>query len=1426
VTRKSLLFAGFVAACLSLAVAGFSAAPAPGQLKTASYGRLPLSFEANQGQVDSQVRFLARGNGYAVFLTDSGAMLRLGTHTAAKDDLVLRLAGARTAGAVTGEEKLAGTANYFRGSDPQRWRTGVETFARVRYAAVYPGIDLAYYGNQRELEDDFVVAPGADASLIRLAFAGGRLRLDSEGNLTVRARSSSVVFHKPFLYQEAEGQRRRVQGSFVLLDHSTVGFRVGSYDRARPLVIDPVLTYGTYLGGSGYDEANAIAVDGSGNAYITGETSSSDFPVTTGAAQGSRVASWDVFVAKLNPAGTALVYATYLGGSAGDYGSAIAVDSHGNAYVTGTTFSTDFPTTAGALLTKSPTSGSTGNAFVSKISADGTSLAYSTYLGGTGTRNGDGGYAIAVDAAGDAFVAGGTDSTDFPVTLGAYQTKNIASYGHSNAFITVLNPTGAGLVYSTYLGGSYGEAGFGIAADSTGSAYVTGQTQSSDFPVSQGAYQASNNGASAGNPNVFVTKLNPTGSALAYSTYLGGTGTKNGGDQGYRIAIDGSGDAYVTGVAFSKDFPTTNGAFQTANRNTTNHSNAFVTAVNPTGTGLVYSTYLGGSGSLQYGDNGSGIAVDSTGNAYVAGTAYSTDFPVTSGAYQTVNRGANFQNQTAFVTKVNPAGTALVYSTYLGGSGSDNGNGIAIDSSGNAYVDGTTYSNNFPVTTGSLQSGLKGVRDAFIAMLALGGQSATTPTTTTVSASANPAVVNQNVTFTAKVKAGAGTDTPTGTVTFSYPGWNGTVSSAPEPLDASGNATVVWSWSAITDGGIVITAAYSGGAEFLSSSGTITETINLEPQTISFTPPGTVTAAAAPINLASYASASSGLPVSFGLVSGPATLNGTTLTITGVGSVVVQATQGGNGSWAAATPVNATIQVTQGQQTVTFNPPASIAFMPTAIDLSAYGSATSGLPVAFKVMSGPGKLSGTLLTLTGLGSVVINANQAGNATWAAASTVSATIKVTQAQQTISFAPPASVSFGSAALNLASYASASSGLTVSFSLVSGPATLKGASLTLTGAGKVVVQAAQTGNANYAAAAAVKATINVLPEAQTLTFTPPATVNFGSAPMNLTSYAKASSGLAPTFSLVSGPATLKGATLTITGAGSVVVQAAQAGNANWAAATPVNATIAVQPEAQTVTFTQPPQEKYGAAPVNLATYAKASSGLTVAFTVLSGPATMKGAVVTFTGAGAVVVQAAQTGNSNWAAATPVNKTITVQAVPLTVTLSNATMVYGAAVPTLTGYKLSGFVNGDTSAVVQGAPAITTTATSASNAGTYPITGTAGTLAAANYTFTFVPGVLTVQKAALTVTANNLTMQPGAKVPTLTCTMAGFVNGDKQSTATKGAPTLTTTATSSSKVGSYPITVKIGTLTATNYSFTLVNGTLTVANPSSARQRQVRR
>jgi hypothetical protein len=462
------------------------------------------------------------------------------------------------------------------------------------------------------------------------------------------------------------------------------------YDPTYPLVIDPELVYSTFLGGSSMEDGYAIAVDGTGSAYVTAHTVSSDFPTTAGAFDTSYNGGMygDVFVAKLNAAGMGLVYATFLGGSDSDIGEAIAVDGVGSAYVTGYTYSSDFPTTAEAFNTNH---NGYEDAFVVKLNATGTGLVYATFLGGSGW---DYGHAIAVDGADSAYVMGRTASSDFPTTEGAFDTSY--NGGYWDTFVVKLNATGTGLSYATFLGGSGGEA---IAVDGAGSAYVTGFTESSDFPTTEGAFDTSYNG---GDLDTFVVKLNAAGTGLSYATFLGGSG----GDVGEGIAVDGVGSAYVTGCTSSSDFPTTPGAFDT---NYSSHD-AFVVKLNAAGTGLAYSTFLGGGDR----DSGGAIAVDGAGSAYVTGHTHSPDFPTTAGAFDTSYNG----NSDPFVVKVNAAGTGLAYATFLGGSSGDIGHGIAVDGAGSAYVTGGTSSSDFPTTAGAFDTNYNG-GDAFVTKLAL-----------------------------------------------------------------------------------------------------------------------------------------------------------------------------------------------------------------------------------------------------------------------------------------------------------------------------------------------------------------------------------------------------------------------------------------------------------------------------------------------------------------------------------------------------------------------------------------------------------------------------------------------------------------------------------------------------------------------------------
>ena len=700
---------------------------------TDSYGNLPLSFEANEGQFDSRVKFISRAGSHMLFLTSTEAVLKMGcSRQAARaepaaastvDDpqqsatvesnvgaLRMKMAGANTTAKVTGLDELPGKSNYFIGNDPAKWRVNVRNYAKVKYEAVYRGVDLLYYGNHGRLEYDLIVAPGADPSIVELAFEGAdTVSVDATGDLVIGTPAGYVRHGKPVAHQNIDDQEKDVNARYVMKGPHQVGFEIAPYDSTNALVIDPVLKYSTYLGGSRLDQGYAISVDSAGDTYVVGRTVSSDFPITPNAIQATNGDTGsglgDVFIAKLNPAGNAVIYSTYLGGPDEDTGLGVALNAAGEAFITGYTRSTNFPTTPGSF--QPAHSGNTcpnfgqpcTEAFVTKLNATGTGLIYSTYLSGPGAAEANG---IAIDSQGNAYLTGTAYSPDFPTTPGAFQT--VFGGGSDDAFVTKLNAAGSALVYSTYLGGARGvggngeDFGFGIQVDSSGNAYVAGTTESGNFPTTSGAFNPI--GDSGDTFNAFVTKLNPTGSALLYSTYLGGGVT----DIARAIAIDIEGNAYVTGETDSGNFPTTPGAFRVT---AAGFDDAFVTKLNTTGSALVYSTFLGGSTND---DSGYAIAVDSSGNAYLTGQTGAINFPTTPDAFQ-LSYGLNGD---AFVTKLNASGTALLYSSFLGGGEFDFGAGIAVDSSHNVFLVGATYSGNFPATPGAFQVTKSGDSDCFV----------------------------------------------------------------------------------------------------------------------------------------------------------------------------------------------------------------------------------------------------------------------------------------------------------------------------------------------------------------------------------------------------------------------------------------------------------------------------------------------------------------------------------------------------------------------------------------------------------------------------------------------------------------------------------------------------------------------------------------
>jgi len=713
------------------------------------YAKLPVAFVENVGQTNASVRYYAQGSRFAFYLTQKEVRLALTKENVDSGvALALRFIGGNPHARIEGVDRAPGEVNYLKGTDPAAWHTRVARYGQVAYRDLWPGIDLYLREQSGVLKYEFHVRPGARPSDIRLAYAGAAgLSLDDTGALTIDTPAGVLRDTAPVAYQEVEGRRVPVRSRFALDGSGRSGrFAFASsenYDRTRELIIDPGIQYTTFLGGGGDEIGAGIVVDSSGNAYVGGTTQSPDFPTTLGAFRrtGSANNSADAFITKLNASGSALVYSTFIGGSNMEFGRRIAIDAAGNAYLTGQTKSSNFPVTGNAFdrtinippnCPRCATDVTDG--FVTKLNAAGSALVYSTYLGGTEDDSPRG---IAVDAGGNAYVIGETLSPDFPTTAGAFRRTYSGNY---DMFVTKLNAAGSALAYSTFIGGTQVDNGERVAVDASGNAYVMGFSSSLDFPTTAGAFDRTNNGGF----DVTLTKVNQSGSGLVYSTYLGGQGSDSGGG----LVVNDAGEAYVSGGTGSLDFPTTAGALHT----TPDGSDNFVTKFNAAGSALVYSAVFGGTAS----EGASGIDLDAAGNAWITGSTSSANYPTTADAAdRSLNGGAD-----AFISELNASGSALVYSTLQGGSQSDIGLDVAVDAIGDVYVTGHTFSLDYPATVGAFDTVWAGDLtifwgDAFVTKI-------------DVSATTNAPVAPPATPGTPNLLAPANADTPPQPITFDW----------------------------------------------------------------------------------------------------------------------------------------------------------------------------------------------------------------------------------------------------------------------------------------------------------------------------------------------------------------------------------------------------------------------------------------------------------------------------------------------------------------------------------------------------------------------------------------------------------------------------------------------------------------------------------
>jgi hypothetical protein len=767
-----------------------------------SASALPMTFERNDGQAAHGVRFLARAPGYALALTADGSRLALGRRHAHLTSCFVDPTASTT---VTGRGRPTGHVNYLTGSRRSGWHAGVPAYDGVTYRGVWPGIDVAFHGDRSELEYDYDVAPGADPSRIAQRLTGARsLRIAGNGDLVIGLPGGAIRQRAPVSHQDINNARVPVASRFVLHGR-TVRIALGHYDHSHRLTIDPSLSYATYLGGDYIDYGQDVALDDDGNAYVTGQTYSTGI-ATDGAYNTGGGDTPDAFVAKLSPAGDRIEWLTYLGGSGDEEGDALALDDDGDVYVGGSTRSDNFPTVDPYQPIRHSTD-ATSDGFVARLSPDGDRLDWSTYLGGTKE---DGVSGLVLDSAGRTIVAGSTASTNFPTAGGGLGSSYRG--GNYDGFVAELGTTGSALERGGYLGGTDIDKIGGIAIDSSDRVYVAGQSVSQDFPATAGAPQPTHYGT---DPNDVVsyyaydgtlTRLDNNLGAIGFSTYMGGESS----DVFSGVAVDDSGDAYVTGSSASMSFPTTSGAYQTTKADTSTYDAVVAkipTLPGPSG----WATYLGGY-SHEFGED---VGIDGDGNVYVAGQTYSANFPVSDDAFDATRKGET----DGFLSSLSPDGAELDSSTFLGGSDGESANGLTVGSDGDVLVTGVTYSTNFPASRGAAQTSTGRAPDAFLFVAPTRRESAVSVTCGTPSITPG-----RTVTCTATVTdAGDGpTVTPTGTVAFETDD-DGIFSARTCDIDgphASGVCGVDYTPTTAGSGRHTITAYYRGDGDHAGSSGT------------------------------------------------------------------------------------------------------------------------------------------------------------------------------------------------------------------------------------------------------------------------------------------------------------------------------------------------------------------------------------------------------------------------------------------------------------------------------------------------------------------------------------------------------------------------------------------------------------------------------